>query len=177
MADTETVVFRVHIRGSIQAVWREITKTDEAQGCMFNMMLHTNGLRPGGQVRMRTRSGRYTGVVGEVLEWNPPHRYAHTFRFTSCDDPPCRVVYDLKEQDDGVEFTLTIEDMPKGTRTAREMTGGGKMIVNTLKAIVETGRPPFFTRVLYRLFGVMEWVWPARCRSEKWPLPVDAPVR
>src|ERR1051325_1990257 len=100
----ETAIFKVFIRGSIQDVWREITRTDQPQRAMFNMMLHTNGpLRVGAPLRMRTISGKYTAIVGEVIEWNPPHRYAHTFKFTQMDDPPCKVSYDLKEVEGGVE--------------------------------------------------------------------------
>ncbi len=177
MADTPDAVFRVFIRGPIEAVWNEITKTDAPQGCMFNTVLHTDGLRPGGQVRMRTRSGRYTAVVGEVLEFDPPRRYAHTFRFANYDDPPCKVVYELAEKDGGVEFTLRVEGMPAGTRTERQMKQGGTMIVNTLKAIVEDGRPPLTTRLLFAVFGLLESVTsPKRCRSENWPLPAEAAV-
>jgi uncharacterized protein YndB with AHSA1/START domain len=170
MANTERAVFKVVIRGSIDAVWREITKTHEPQGCMFNNQLHTTGLKPGAPIRMRTRSGKYTGVVGDVLEFDPPNRYSHTFRFTNYDDPICRVIYDLKEVPGGVEFTLTVEDMPSGTKTAQQMKQGGTMIVNTLKAIVETGRPSFGIRLLYGLFKVLEPFSPKRCRSENWPL-------
>ncbi len=170
MPETERAVYKVFIRGTIDAVWHEITKTGEAQKCMFNMQLHTAGLKPGAPIRMRTRNGKYTGVVGEVLEFAPPHRYSHTFRFTNYDDPPCKVTYDLKEVTGGVEFTLTIDDMPKGTKTAKQMTQGGTMIVNALKAIVEHGRPPFGTRMLYVLFRVMEPLSPKRTRSENWPL-------
>lgn len=170
MADQEKAVFKVFIKGTIQAVWHEITKTDQAQGCMFNTCLCTDGLKPGGKIRMRTRSGKYTVVAGEVLEFDPPHRYAHTFRFTQYDDPPCKVTYDLKEVSGGVEFTLTLEDVPAGTKTAKQMTQGGTMIVNSLKRIVETGRPSFGIRVLYRLFRVMEFLSPKKSRSENWPL-------
>jgi hypothetical protein len=162
-------VFRVFIKGRIEDVWREITKTHEPQGCMFNMQLHTPGLRAGAPIRMRTRSGRYTAVVGDVLEFDPPRRYAHTFRFTSYNDPPCKVIYDLKEVAGGVEFTLTCEDIPKGTKTAKDMKPGGKMIVDTLKAIVETGRPAFKTRMLYLMFKVMEPMMGKKLRSENWP--------
>jgi uncharacterized protein YndB with AHSA1/START domain len=120
MPETEKAVFKVLIHGPIQTVWREITKTDEAQGCMFNMQLHTDGLRPGGKIRMRTKSGKYTGVVGEVLEFDPPRRYAHTFRFTNFDDPPCKVIYELREVPEGTEFTLILEDMPAGTGWVKE---------------------------------------------------------
>jgi uncharacterized protein YndB with AHSA1/START domain len=164
-------VFKVFIRGSIEAVWREITKTDEVQACMFNMRLHTPGLRPGAPMQMRTKNGKYTGVVGEVLEYDPPHRYAHTFRFTNYDDPPCKVIYELKEVAGGVEFTMILEDVPSGTKTAKQMLSGGKMIVNTLKSVVETGRPSAGIRFLYGLFAILEPLVSAkRTRAENWPL-------
>lgn len=170
-AARERAVFRVFIRGPIEKVWHEITKTDAAQGCFFNAWLNTPGLRVGAPVAMRTKSGRFTLVVGEVLEYDPPHRYAHTFRFTTNDDPPCRVIYDLKAVAGGTEFTLTVEDMPANTKTARDMTRGGKAIVETLRAIVENGRPAFGTRVMYALMGAMEGMLPGRARSENWPMP------
>jgi uncharacterized protein YndB with AHSA1/START domain len=120
---------------------------------------------------MRTKNGKYTGVVGEILEFDPPHRYAHTFRFTNFDDPPCRVIYDLKKEAGGkVRFTLTIEDLPKGTKTAKQMVQGGTMIVNTLKSVVERGRPSFGTRMLFVLFKLMGPLTPKQCRSENWPV-------
>lgn len=169
MPDTERLVHKILIQGSIDDVWREITKTDEVQGAMFNMQLHTDGLAPGGKVRMRSKNGKWTGVVGEVLEFDPPRRYAHTFRFTQYDDPPCKVVYELKEVPDGVEFTLISENVPAGTRTAKQMKQGGDMIVKTLKAIVETGKPPLGTRLLYVLFKLMEPFTPRKCLSANWP--------
>ena len=170
MGENEKAVFRVFIRGSIQAVWREITKVGELQKCMFNMRLDTDGLKPGGQIRMRSASGKYTGVVGEVLEFRPPYRYVHTFRFTQFDDPPCTVIHELKEVEGGVEYTLTNENVPTGTKTAKQMNQGGALICNTLKAVVERGRPSFGVRVLYLLFKLLEPLTPKKCRSENWPL-------
>src|SRR5438445_751360 len=152
MGESDKAVFRVVIHGSIDSVWREITKTDELQKCMFNMRLDTDGLRPGGQIRMRSPSGKYTGVVGEVLEFQPPHRYVHTFRFTQFDDPPCTVIHELKEVTGGTEYTLTHENLPAGTKTAKQMNQGGGLIVKTLKSVVETGRPSFGVRLLYKVF-------------------------
>lgn len=170
MADGERAVFKVFIQGSIERVWREITKTDELQKCMFNMRLDTDGLKPGGQIRMRSASGKYTGVVGEVVEFQPPHRYVHTFRFTQFDDPPCTVIHELKEVPGGVEYTLIHENLPAGTRTAKQMNQGGAMICSTLKAVVERGRPSFGMRLLHRLFRVLEFLTPGKCRSENWPV-------
>ena len=118
--ETKRLVAKIFIAGSIDDVWNEITKTDELQGAIFNMRLHTDGLKMGGQIRMRTDDGRYTGVVGEILAWDPPHRYGHSFKFTNYDDPPCYVFYDLVEVEGGVEFTLTAEGVPVGTKTAKQ---------------------------------------------------------
>ena len=170
MSDSDKAVFRVVIRGSIDAVWREITKTDELQKCMFNMRLDTDGLKPGGQIRMRSASGKTTGVVGEVIEFDPPHRYVHTFQFTQFDDPPCTVIHELRETPDGVEYTLTHTNLTPGTKTAKQMNQGGPMICATLKAVVETGRPAFGVRILHVLFKLLEPFSPAKCRSENWPV-------
>ena len=172
MAETDErvrCVSRIIIRGAIEDVWREITKTDEIQGCMFNMRLHTPGLKPGAPIRMRSGDGKYTGVVGEVLEFDPPHRYAHTFKFTQYDDPPCKVTYELKEVEGGVEFTLISDDLSAGTQTEKQMRRGGNMIARALKAIVETGKPPFGTRVLYGIFKLTAPLTPKKCLSKNWP--------
>lgn len=171
MPEVERHVFKVFIRGSVDAVWREITKTDEPQGCFFDMCLHTTGLRIGAPMRMRTKNGRYTGVVGDVIAWDPPHRYGHTFRFTNLKDPPCKVFYELEPVEGGVDFTMILEDLPAGTKTAKQMVGGGKMIVNTLKSIVETGRPSFGVRMFYAVAGWLEPLMVSKdMRTENWPL-------
>lgn len=169
MPETEKSVFKVFIKGTIQDVWHEITKTDELQQCMFNMRMDTDGLKPGGQMRMRTANGKNTLVVGEILEFDPPRRYVTTFRFTQYDDPPCKVIHELKEVPGGVEYTLTNEDVPRGTKTAKQMNQGGNLIVNTLKAVVETGRPSFGVRMMFVMFKVMGAFTPKKCRSENWP--------
>ncbi|MCO6437173.1 MAG: SRPBCC domain-containing protein [Phycisphaerae bacterium] len=175
MSETERAVFKVHIRGRIEDVWQEITKTDSLQKAIFNARLHTNGLKPGGKMQMRSANGKYVIVVGDVLEFDPPHRFSHTFKFTTLPDPPCKVTYDLKEVSDSVEFTLTVDDMPKGTQTAKHMTTGGKTIVDTLKVVVETGKPPFGVRFGYAMQAVMgpfvmPFIFGKKCHSENWPL-------
>ena len=172
MPDTATKhKFEVVIQAPIQDVWDEITRTDRPIPAFFNSQMHVRTLEPGQKLAMRTPNGRYTGVVGEITEYAPPTRFAHTFRFTNLDDPPCVVVYDLESLGDGsTRFTLTIRDLPEGTKTAKQMVQGGTLIVNTLKAVMENGRPGFGTRVLFGLFKVLQPVTPKRCRSENWPV-------
>ncbi len=175
MAEAPTqdkAVFRIVIAGSQEAIFRELTKTDSPQGAVFNSMLTLSspGLVAGKQMQMRTVSGRRTVVVGEVVEYDPPRRFAHLHRFTQHNDPVCKVVYELKPVDSGIEVTLTVENIPAGTKTATEMQRGGMFILGNLKAIVETGRPPLVTRLMYWMFGAMEFVLPKITKSENWPL-------
>lgn len=167
MTEQDKAVFKIMIHGKIEDVWHEITKRDEVQKCMFNMRLDST-LEVGDKMFMRTVNGKYTGVVGEVLEFDPPNRYAHTFRFTNFDDPPCTVTYDLKAIDDQVEFIMTIDQLTPGTKSAKQMRQGGTMIIETLKSIVETGKVPFKVRMLYGLFALMGPLTPAKCKSDRW---------
>ncbi len=168
---TDDAVFRIFIRADIQRVWRELTKQGEPQAAVFNAWLHSvGGLAPGVPMQMRTGSGRHVIVDGRVEVFEPPHRFVHTHRFTQYDDAPCRVSYELKPVGDGVEVTLRVIGLPPGTRTAKSMSSGGTQILATLKAVCESGRPPLGTRLLYRLFDRLEFVLPARTKSERWPL-------
>jgi hypothetical protein len=167
-SDKKEAIFKVHIRGAIEDVWHEITKTESAQGAFFNSWLNTPGLRVGAPIRMRNKSGKYTSVVGDVVEFDPPNRYAHTMKFTAYDDPECTVVYDLKRVGDGVDFTLTIKDVAYGTKTAKDMLRGGPFITKTLKAIVENGQPSLSTRLLFKMFVAMEVFAPKKSLSSNW---------
>ena len=171
MAENKTdAVFRIFINADIQRVWRELTKTDEAQGAVFNAWLHTQGLIPGAMIQMRTGTGKHVLVQGEVVAFEPPHRFVHTHRFTQHDDPVCQVTYELKPVGAGVEVTLRVIGLQANTPTAKSMSSGGTMILKNLKSIAETGRPPLAARLLYVQFDHMEFMLPARTRSEHWPL-------
>jgi uncharacterized protein YndB with AHSA1/START domain len=163
-------MFRVLIRGSVEQVWNEITRTDEPIAAFFNNRMHVGELKPGSRLAMRTADGKWTGVVGKILEVVPLKRFSHSFRFTAYDDPECVVIYEIEEAEGGVQFTLTIENLPAGTKTAKNMVQGGTMITNTLKSVIETGRPSFGMRMLYTLFKVMAPFSPKRCLSEHWPI-------
>jgi len=163
-------VFRIVIDGSQQAIFDELTRTDRPLPAIFNAHMHVSRLAPGGRMQMRTVSGGHVIVHGEILEYDPPRRFAHTHRFAQRDDPVCRVTYELKPVAGGVEVTLTVDDVPLGTRTAKGMASGGVDIVNNLKAIVERGRPPLKMRIMYALMGAMEFMLPSRTKTGQWPL-------
>lgn len=169
-ASAKRLVNKIVIRGRIEDIWRELTKNNEPQAAIFNAWLHAQRLAPGAKLQMRTGDGKFTLVIGEVREFDPPHRFAHTFRFTQYDDPECIVTYELKPVADGIEVTLTVDNITVETRTAKEMARGSMAILNTLKSVIETGRPALGTRLMYWLMDRMTFVLPKRCRAEAWPL-------
>lgn len=163
-------VYRIVIDGSQQAIFDELTSLERPLGAIFNARMAVTERKRGGRIQMRTVSGRNVIVDGDILEYDPPRRFVHTHRFTQYDDPVSIVTYELKPVEGGIEVTLTVDDLPLGTRTATEMQRGGMFILKNLKAIVETGRPPLATRIMYWAFGRMEFVFPARCRVGDWPI-------
>lgn len=162
-------IYRVFIAAPIENVWSELVRTDRPLPFLFGAVCATeNGLQTGAPMAMRSSNGKYTSVVGEVLEFEPPYRYSHTFKFTNYDDPPCTVTYVLKEVEGGVEFTLTTTNVPADTKTEKSMAQGGPFIVKTLKSVVETGRASFGGRFLLGLIAMMAPFSPKICESENW---------
>lgn len=167
-------VTRVVIHAPIKKVWEALTKQGEPLPFFFGSVMHTSGLHPGAQIRMRTVCGKYTGVVGEILEVDPPYRFSHTFKFTQRNDPACKVTYELKEIDGGTEFTLISDDLIEGTPTAKDMVSGALIITNTLKSLVETGEIPFQSRLILLMCRLMKPFTPKVSLSEHWPLDKTA---
>jgi uncharacterized protein YndB with AHSA1/START domain len=163
-------VYRVIIQAPVEKVWAVLTQTDVVLPFFFCSVLRTTKLASGAPIRMQTPNGKNTGVAGEVLEFDPPKRFSHTFKFTNYDDPLCIVTYDLKPVEGGTEFTLTSDRVPVGTKTEKQMAAGGKLIANSLKTLVETGRPSFVSRMIGWVNVVMGPFTPRKCRSENWPL-------
>ncbi len=161
--------FRVVIRAPIHKVWAEITREGSVLPFFFNSVCRTPGLELGAPVRMGSRDGKYAAVVGEVVEFAPPNRYAHTFKFTSLDDPVCTIRYVLKEVPEGTEFTLINEGVPAGTKSEKYMTSGGEFIVKNLKAYIETGKATPGGRFALWIMGLTAPFTPKRCRAEFWP--------
>lgn len=168
--NTTTLVSRVVIEAPIQHVWDTLTKRDEVLPFFFGTVMHTTELGPGAPIRMRSPNGKYTGVVGEILEYDPPHKYSMTFKFTNYDDPLCKVTHELKEVEGGTEYTLTSSEVPVGTKTAKQMSAGGKIITECLKKLCETGKPTFMARFIMLMSLLFAFTSPKISLSENWPL-------
>lgn len=169
---SDKAIFRVFINGPRQAVWDELTKAGEPQAAIFHNVMHTSsGITPGSTIQMRSKDGRYVGMVGEILEVDPPRLFKHTLKFTHLDEPDTVVIYELNEKDGGTEFTLTVEQLDQTNKTGKSMLQGGPMICGVLKSVIENGNAPLMNRVLFGLLGTLAPVMtPAKCKAEHWPL-------
>ena len=162
--------YRVTSRAPIHKVWAELTRENTVLPFFFNSTCKTpDGLKVGAPVRMVSKNGKHAAVVGDVIEFDPPYRYAHTFQFTSLDDPPCIIRYELKEVDEGTEFTLISERVPEGSKSEKYMESGGHFITTNFRAFVETGKATSGGRFALLMMGLTAFMTPKSCRIENWP--------
>lgn len=167
----DRAIYQVTIAAPIRVVWDTLVKTDTVLPFFFGAVCDTDGgLAPGKPIRMVSADRKLAIVAGQVLEFSPPHRYAHTLKFTQYPDAPCTVIYELKEIDGGTEFTLITEGVPAGSKTEKSMVPGGAFITQNLKALVETGKPKFAAQMIMALGPLLGFTAPKTCRIEHWPL-------
>jgi uncharacterized protein YndB with AHSA1/START domain len=172
-AKAERQVYKTVINAPIETVWNTLVKTDEVLPFFFGSVCQTaDGLKPGSKMRMVSPDKKFAAVVGEVLEFSPPHRYSHTMAFTQYEgEPASTVTYELKEVPGGAtEFSLITDNVPAGTKTEKSMVQGGPFIVENLKRLVETGKPAFSGSMVMAMGPLMGFMTPKTCRIENWPL-------
>ena len=169
----EPAMYKVLIRAPIETVWSELIKTTSTRPFFWNSSWDTRSMAAGNAYRMLSADKRTVGVVGEILEMDPPNRLVTSFRLTSLDDPHSRVIYELTETDEGTEFVLITEQVLAGSKSEKSMADGSKFIVENFKAYVETGKVTFGARMALAFFRLMAPLAPKSMRAEKWPLDAD----
>jgi len=164
-------ISRTFINAPIDTVWSTLVATNKPMPFFFGAICQTkDGLKPGSKMRMAHPNGKIAMVVGEVITFEPPHRYAHTFQMTNLDDAPCVVTYELREKDGGTEFDLIITDAIAGTKLHKEMLGAQKFISSNLKAMAETGKPALTGQIVGMLGPLFALIAKKKQRIENWPL-------
>ncbi|MGI3168267.1 SRPBCC domain-containing protein [Pseudooceanicola sp. C21-150M6] len=162
---------RTFIKAPVDTVWSILVATDRALPFFFGAVCDTTeGLKPGARMRMVHPNRRIAMVVGEVLAFEPPHLYSHTFRMTHIDEGPATVTYRLTEAEGGTQFDLIIENAPAGGKLEKQMLGAQKFIGGNLRALAETGRPAFSGRMVGCMSPVMALMSKPVQRIENWPL-------
>ena len=162
-------IYMVHINAPIEDVWSELVNTTSPRPFFYDALCDIDEYTPGAPYRMMSKDKKFAFVVGEVIEFKPPHLYAQTFKFTTDDAPPCKVTYTLKEVENGVEFSLITENVPVGTKAEKSMASGGKWITENFKAYMETGKVTFGARMMLGMMTLMAPLTPKSASVENWP--------
>lgn len=171
----EKSIHRTYIEAPIETVWSVLVATDKPLPFFFGSICDTkDGLKPGAQMRMVHPNRKIAMVVGEVLAFEPPHRYSHTFKMTNLKDDPCMVTYELREKDGGTEFDLIIENAIEGSELHTQMIGAQDFIAKNLKKIAETGKPAFSGTMVTIMSPLVALLAKKEQRIERWPLEADA---
>lgn len=166
----ERAVYKVIIKAPIETVWSELVKTTAPRPFFWNSSWDTRDMASGNAYRMLSANGKTVGVVGEILEMEPPHRLVTSFRLTSLDDPTSQVTYTLKEVAGGTEFCLITDNVVAGSKSEKSMADGSRFIVDNFKAFVETGKVTFGARMMLAMFRIMAPFAPKSMSADKWPL-------
>jgi len=170
-ANTPRSVHHTFINAPVDTVWSILVATDKPLPFFFGCICQTtDGLKPGANMRMVHPNNKLAMVVGEVLAFEPPHRYSHTFKMTDLSDDPCTVTYELKEKDGGTDFSLIIENAIEGSKLHKNMLSSQGFISKNLKAIAETGKPVFSGKMVGLLSPLFGLVAKKEQRIENWPL-------
>ena len=178
--NAERAIYKVLIKAPIETVWSTLVETKKPRPFFWNSAWDTPGgaLKSGAPYRMLSGDGKIVAVVGEILEMDPPRRMVTSFRLTSLDDPPSRVIYELRETPEGVEFMLVTENIVLGSKSEKSMDGGAKFIVANFRSFVETGQVAFGTRMTLAMMALTAPLAPKALRAENWLLDkakADAP--
>ena len=133
-----TQVYSIFIKATPEQVWDAITKPEFTQKYFHDSRLDfTNGYRS------VAGDGRLL-VSGELFELDPPRRLVHGWRSHWDDrlaaEPESRVTWEIEPRDDGTSLlTVTHDRLEDSPLTAATLAGGWMLVLNGLKALVETG--------------------------------------
>jgi len=167
----KALINRTFINAPIDTVWSTLVATDKSLPFFFGSVCQTkNGLEKGKKMRMVHPNGKTVMVVGEVLEFDPPNCYSHTFQMTNIEEPACKVTYRLTEKNNGTEFELTIENAIEGGKLFKEMKSSQRFIMANLKSMAENNRPALSGRMVGLLSPVFGLFGKKSQHIEHWPL-------
>jgi uncharacterized protein YndB with AHSA1/START domain len=159
-------VASIHIAAPVERVWEEITRTGRVQPALYNTVLDAE-LAPGSKLRYYSPDRKHVFIVGEVVSVDPPHTFAHTYRFTTWKrGGPTLVTWELVEERGGCRVTVTHSRWTDEHEAPAKSGAGWREILSLLKAWIETGDIPLRTKLLYRVMGWFMFMLPKSTRTE-----------
>ena len=152
-------VVSIDIKAPVDRVWSEITKTGVIQRPLYNTILETD-LKPGSPLKYYSPDRKRIFVIGRIIDVDPPKMLRHTYMFTTKDEPPTLVTWNLEPTADGCRVTVTHTGWTDEHRAPEKTAGGWREILGLLRDEVETGQIPLKTRITYTMMNSMMWIMP-----------------
>ena len=153
-------VLSIEIKAPIERVWREITKTGAIQRSLNNTVLEST-MTAGAKLRYYSPSRKRVFVVGEIVELSAPRRFSHTWKFTMNPEDFRLVTWELSELPGGsCRVTLTHSRWNEGMKSYKNVGTTWGNILRLLKLELETGDIDVKTKLMYGMFGALEFMLP-----------------
>lgn len=165
MPPVPDAVFSIEIDAPIARVWEEINKSGPCPA-MFGTV-RKGRMAPGQPHRYSSADDKYSFVLGEVIESEPPRRLTHTFRFTNFpEDEATLVSWDLSELGPSrTRVQITHTKFAGETKTYKSVSKGWPSILKWYKAVLETGSLPTSARMQFTLMRWMSCMLPKHMRT------------
>ncbi|MGN6571242.1 MAG: SRPBCC family protein [Pseudolabrys sp.] len=136
-------VYVIYIAATPEKVWQALTDPAFTRQYFFGFAVEVEP-RVGGAFRLKTPDGK-VHVEGEVVDWQPPRRFASTWRVEGLpgygDLPECLVSYDIEVSGEAVKLTMIEShswDVPDAILEGGRI--GWPKILSSIKSVLETGK-------------------------------------
>jgi uncharacterized protein YndB with AHSA1/START domain len=142
-----TQVYQLFIKAPPEAIWKALLEPEFTEQYFHGTRFDSTDLAPGSRFVTHIAADGRVAVEGTVLEFDPPHRFVHTWRAMYADElaaeSPSRVTWEIEPHDEGYCKVTVVHDQLDGApKTAENVSGGGWMyILSGLKTLLETGAP------------------------------------
>lgn len=135
-------VYVTYIRSTPEKVWEALTKPEFTRQFWFGVAQETSW-KVGAEWKLVGSEGKVYDT-GEVLECDPPRRYAvkwrNEFRPELKDEGYSRCVMELVPEGDAVKLTVTHTIERDGSKLIEAVSGGWPKVLSGLKSLLETGQ-------------------------------------
>jgi uncharacterized protein YndB with AHSA1/START domain len=134
---TDDRIYEVEVAASPDAAWAALTEPDTVRRYYFDTAPRTTW-HVGSPIEFVDADGE-AQIVGEVLEFEPPVRLAHTFIATwyGGRDDQGSLHWEVTPTDTGCRITLIHRGAKADTREGSETADGSRHLIESLKQLLE----------------------------------------
>lgn len=136
-----TFVYVTYIRTTVEKLWQALTQTGMAREYFFASTLEADW-KVGGKWQQTAPDGTLLDN-GEVLEFDPPHRFAlswlNHYKPEMNAEGPSRMSCQLEPKEGMIKLTIVHEMDRADSKAIQGVSNGWPTILSSLKSLLETG--------------------------------------